>query len=77
VHPASLTEYADGYADTNAEHQDQLPGKYAPVLLCCRSESMSTSAARDLVALHYTNVLEVDGGFGAWQASGHELLHNR
>jgi rhodanese-related sulfurtransferase len=38
---------------------------------------MSASAARDLAALGYNNVLEVDGGFNAWQAAGYELLDNQ
>lgn len=54
---------------------DQLPDKNASIVLYCRSGSMSTSAAESLVASGYTGVIELDGGFEAWKASGYELLY--
>jgi rhodanese-related sulfurtransferase len=63
--------------DEIAEHLDQLPDQDAPIVLYCRSGSMSTSAAGELAALGYTKVIEVDGGFNAWQAAGYEFVDNR
>jgi rhodanese-related sulfurtransferase len=60
--------------DEIADHLGELPHKDARIILYCRSGSMSTSAAQELAALGYTNVLEVDGGFNAWQAAGYEFL---
>lgn len=62
--------------DEIAEHTDSLPGKDDRIVLYCRSGSMSTTAAQDLVSLGYRNVLEVDGGFNAWKAAGFELLYS-
>jgi rhodanese-related sulfurtransferase len=59
--------------DQVADHQDKLPDKDAPIVVYCMTGPMSTRAAKDLAALGYTNIMEVDGGMRAWTASGHEL----
>ena len=44
-----------------------------PLAVYCRSGNMSADAVEDLEALGYTDIVELDGGFDAWEASGREL----
>ena len=56
------------------DNLDKLPSKEAPILVYCRSGAMSTVAAKALAQAGYTQVYELDGGFNAWKAAGHELI---
>ena len=53
---------------------EALPDKDAPIILYCRSGSMSEQATRALLEQGYTQVWDVPGGMNAWQASGRELV---
>lgn len=60
--------------DEVAQHLDQLPqDRDAPIVLYCRSDRMSREAAETLADLGFTNLYNLDGGFLAWTAAGHEL----
>ena len=45
----------------------------APLAIYCRTGSMSATAAKTLAALGYTDVVELQGGMQAWEASGRSL----
>ena len=44
-----------------------------PLVVYCRSGSMSSEAVVTLSALGYTNIVELDGGMNAWRDSGRAL----
>jgi rhodanese-related sulfurtransferase len=63
--------------DIIARQTNALPGKNALIVLYCRSGAMSTAAAKDLVGLGYTNVMELDGGMAAWEEAGLQVLRKQ
>ncbi len=57
------------------ENLDKLPNnKDAEIVLYCRNDPMSHSAAVDLVEQGYTNVKNLEGGFNAWSDAGLPLV---
>jgi len=63
--------------DKIEQQANELPDKNAPIVLYCRSGAMSTAAAKALVQLGYSNIMELDGGTSAWEAAGYELQFKR
>ncbi|MDO8488124.1 MAG: DUF1573 domain-containing protein [bacterium] len=56
--------------DQIGKNTDKLPkDKTAPVLVYCRSGSMSASAAKELASLGYTQVYDLAGGTDAYKKS--------
>src|ERR1700687_5523288 len=58
------------------EAETRLPRKDVPVVVYDAGEGLVAEAAERLVALGYTNVLQLDGGLQAWQAAGYELFQD-
>ena len=55
-------------------HSSELPeDRRTPLAVYCRSGNMSADAVDDLEALGFTDIVELDGGFNAWAASGRAL----
>ena len=52
----------------------ELPEDLAtPLAVYCKSDNMSGSAVKDLAALGYTDVVELEGGFDGWVEAGKPL----
>ena len=59
--------------DQVAESSDLPSDRATPLAVYCRSGNMSADAVDDLEALGYSDIVELDGGFNAWEASGRPL----
>ena len=61
--------------DQISDQADRLPrDRGAALAIYCRSGPMSATAAEALISLGYTDVVELEGGMKAWQASGRPLI---
>ncbi|MBI2849571.1 MAG: rhodanese-like domain-containing protein [Chloroflexi bacterium] len=52
----------------------KLPDKNAKIIVYCRSGGMSDIAAKELTRLGYINIRDVQGGMGAWEQAGYQLI---
>lgn len=60
------------------QQQSRLPDeKSTPIAVYCRSGRMSAEAAATLHDLGYADVVELEGGMDAWEASGRSLVRPR
>ena len=61
--------------DDIASYKEQLPqDKSTPILVYCRSGSMSKSASQEIADLGYTNVYDLDGGINAYREHNNEVV---
>ncbi len=61
--------------DALDENLGKLPAdKNAKIVLYCRSDRMSTLAAKELVKKGYTNLYNLAGGMVAWESAGFPLV---
>lgn len=61
--------------DALDENLGKLPAdKNAKIVLYCRSDRMSTIAAKELVKKGYTNLYNLAGGMVAWESAGFPLV---
>ncbi len=70
----------DAFVPYNAldENLGKLPAdKNAKIVLYCRSDRMSTIAAKELVKKGYTNLYNLVGGMVAWQSAGLPLVEKK
>ena len=49
------------------------PDRTTPLAIYCRTGTMSATAAKDLAALGYTDVIELQGGMLAWRHTGRTI----
>jgi rhodanese-related sulfurtransferase len=57
------------------DNTSQLPkDKSTPILVYCRSGSMSKSASEEIASLGYTNVYDLEGGINAYREQNNEVV---
>ena len=61
------------YTDLAARAAELPADRSAKIVVYCRSDRMSRIAADEWAAAGYTNLLNLDGGFVAWEAAGSTL----
>lgn len=58
-----------------SENINQLPkDKSTPILVYCRSGSMSKTASKEITDLGYTNVYDLEGGINAYREQNNEVV---
>lgn len=67
---ADRARVAEQFGLDSAERFDGVDSLDRPIVVVCGSENGSRPVAEELVALGFTNVVHVAGGFPAWAAAG-------
>lgn len=68
------TDLALPYDQVGARATELPSDTSTPLAIYCMTDHMSGIAGQELVALGYTDIIELDGGMQAWRASGRTLL---
>lgn len=67
------TDLSIPFDEIAASTADLPSDKDTPLLVYCRSGRMSAIAGKELVRLGYRNVVDLEGGMIAWEASGRSI----
>lgn len=59
------------------KHLNELPDKNQKIVLYCRSDNMSTIAAKILTKAGYSNLYNLKGGMKAWKTAGYKLIEKQ
>ncbi len=63
-----------GFLDMRVE--EEVPDKSTPLILYCAGGTRSMLAGRTLRELGYTDVVSMQGGYGAWKGAGHNWVQD-
>ncbi|MBI2853252.1 MAG: rhodanese-like domain-containing protein [Chloroflexi bacterium] len=68
------TDFFVPYSEIEKSLAEFPADKGAKIVLYCRSGAMSSTAAREMVKLGFTNIWNLDGGMVRWEQEGNRLL---
>ena len=68
------TDLAIAFDQLEAREAELPAERSTKLAIYCMSGNMSATAAETLAAMGYTDIVDLQGGMAAWQATGRDLL---